>query len=227
MTRGTPTVVTSASIASETEYPRLRGVLHQYAFVASLLAAAVLVELASGPTEMVAVSVFAVALSLMFGTSALYHRVRWRPELRRRIRCADHAAVYLLIAATYTPLGLLVLEGAWRVPLLAVVWSGSIAAMLLKLLWWDAPRWLAAVAGLALGWLGVLVFPQVVAAAGPVAASLLAAGGVLYTAGAVVYGVGRPNPAPEVFGFHEIFHALVIAAAACQYAAVTSFVLGN
>lgn len=219
--------MSSARVAVEAPYPRLRGVLHQYAFVASLLGAAVLVELASGPTEVVAVSVFAAALTLMFGTSALYHRLNWRAEIRRRLRCADHAAVYLLIAATYTPVGLLVLEGAWRVPLLVVVWSGSIAAMLLKLLWYDAPRWLAAVVALALGWIGVLALPQVVAATGPVTASLLAAGGVLYSAGAVVYGLGRPNPSPQVFGFHEIFHALVIAAAGCQYAAVASLVVGG
>lgn len=206
--------------------PRLRGVLHQYAFFASLVAGSVLVLLAAGATETLAAAVFATALTVMFGTSTVYHRGTWRPEVRRWMRRADHAAVYLLIAGTYTPFALLALSGAWRVTLLTVAWSGCLVAILVKLFWVDAPKWLAAGLGLALGWAGAGAFPGMVATR-PGALGLLAAGGLFYTAGAVVYARGRPDPVPAVFGYHELFHALVIAAAACQYAAVVWFVLDD
>jgi len=200
--------------------PRLRGVSHQYAFFAALLAGALLVGTASNGIELTATAVFAGALAVMFGTSAAYHRPTWRPPVRRWMRRADHAAIYLLIAGTYTPFGLLVLDGALRVTMLAVVWSGCLAAILLKVLWVDAPKWLAAAAGIALGWVGIVAMPSIVSEVGWAPVALLAAGGALYTGGAVVYAAGRPDPVPAVFGYHELFHALVIAAAACQYAAV-------
>jgi hemolysin III len=132
--------------------------------------------------------------------------------------------IYALIAGTYTPFGLLVLTGAWQVVVLAIVWSGAAAAMLLKLVWVDSPKWLAAAIGIALGWVGVVAFPQL-ARIGVVGMVLIVAGGVLYTAGSIVYARRRPDPAPAVFGYHELFHALVIAAAACQYAAIAFYVL--
>ena len=136
------------------------------------------------------------------------------------MRRLDHAAIYLLIAGTYTPFGLLALSGAWRWSVLPVVWGGALAAIVLKLAWVDAPKWLAAVIGVALGWVGIVALPQLWAHSGWAGVALLGAGGVLYTAGAVVYAVGRPDPSPAVFGYHELFHVLVIGAAACQYAAV-------
>ena len=200
--------------------PRLRGVLHQYAFFVSLVFGAALVVAASGAGEQVSAAVFAAALATMFGVSALYHRITWRPRARRWMRRLDHAAIYLLIAGTYTPFGLLVLSGAWRWTVLPIVWGGALAAILLKVAWVDAPKWLAAAIGIALGWIGIIALPQLWEHTGPAGVLLLAVGGVLYTGGAIIYARGRPDPIPAVFGYHELFHALVIAAAACQYAAV-------
>lgn len=204
--------------------PRLRGVLHQYAFFVSVVCGIVLVVGASGVGERVSAVVFAAALATMFGVSALYHRITWRPGPRRWMRRLDHAAIYLLIAGTYTPFGLLALSGAWRWTVLPVVWGGALAAIVLKLAWVDAPKWVAAAIAVALGWIGVVALPQLWGQAGFAGLLLLATGGVLYTGGAVVYARGRPDPYPAVFGYHELFHALVIAAAACQYAAVAGFV---
>ena len=203
--------------------PRLRGVSHQYAFFAALAFGALLVAGASGASERAAAAVFAGTLATMFGVSALYHRVAWRPRARRWMRRLDHAAIYLLIAGTYTPFGLLALSGAWRWTVLPIVWGGALIAILLKLAWVDAPKWLSAAIGLTLGWIGVIAMPQLVEHAGWSGIVLLAAGGLLYTIRAVVYTVQRPDPVPAVFGYHELFHALVIAAAACQYVAVAIF----
>ena len=205
--------------------PRLRGVLHQYAFFVSVVCGVLLVLGASGAGERVSAVVFAAALATMFGVSALYHRITWRPGPRRWMRRLDHAAIYLLIAGTYTPFGLLALSGAWRWTVLPVVWGGALAAIVLKLAWVDAPKWVAAGIALALGWIGLVALPQLWDHTGLAGLLLLAAGGVLYTGGAVVYARGRPDPYPAVFGYHELFHALVIAAAACQYVAVAGFVL--
>jgi hemolysin III len=205
--------------------PKLRGVLHQYAFFVSLLLGVALVVGAEQGRERVAAAVFAVSVSAMLGISALYHRVIWPPAPRRWIRRLDHAAIFLLIAGTYTPFGLLALEGAWRVAVLTVVWSGALASIVLKVTWIDAPRWVAAVIAVSLGWVGVFAMPKIYERAGLTALILLAIGGVLYSAGALIYARRRPDPAPNVFGYHELFHLLVVAAAACQYAAVALFVL--
>lgn len=205
--------------------PRLRGVFHQYAFFVSLAFGALLVAGASGAGERTSAAVFATALAAMFGISALYHRVSWRPRARRWMRRLDHAAIYLLIAGTYTPVGLLALSGAWRWTVLPVVWGGALAAIVLKLAWIEAPKWFAAAIAIVLGWIGIVALPQLWVHSGPLGVALLAAGGVLYTAGAIVYARRRPDPVPAVFGYHELFHVLVIAAAACQYAAVALFVL--
>jgi hemolysin III len=205
--------------------PRLRGVFHQYAFLVSVVAGTVLVAGAPGPRERAAATVFAAAVAAMFGISALYHRVTWRPRARRWMRRLDHAAIFLLIAGTYTPFGLLALSGAWRWTLLPIVWGGAFVAIVLKLAWVDSPKWLTAAIGIALGWVGVIAFPQLWSHSGTEGVALLVVGGVLYTAGAVIYARRRPDPLPAVFGYHELFHALVIGAAACQYAAVALFLL--
>jgi hemolysin III len=211
---------------NQTLRPRLRGVLHQYAFFVSVVLGAVLVMAASGTKERVSTAVFAAAVATMFGVSALYHRVTWPPRARRWMRRLDHAAIYLLIAGTYTPVGLLALSGAWRWTVLPVVWGGALVAIVFKLAWVDAPKWASALIGVALGWVGVVALPQLWDSAGPAGIALLGAGGALYTAGAVVYARRRPDPVPAVFGYHELFHALVIGAAACQYAAVALCVVG-
>lgn len=205
--------------------PRLRGVSHQWAFVVFAALGTLLVALASGARERAAAAVFAGALVAMFGTSALYHRVDWR-SLRARMwmRRLDHGMIYVLIAGTYTPFALLALEGAWRGTVLAVVWTGAAAAIVLKFAWVSAPKWLSAALGIVLGWIGIAVLPKLFGAIGVLGAVLLAIGGLLYTYGAIVYARQRPDPAPATFGYHEVFHACVIAAAACQFAVVALLV---
>lgn len=205
--------------------PLLRGVLHEVAFFWSLVAGAVLVASATGTVGRTAAAVFAAAVAAMFGASALYHRVGWGPRARLWMRRADHAGIYLLIAGSYTPYGLLALDGTWRVVLLSIVWSGAAAGIVLKFAWVHAPGWVTATIALALGWVSLIALPQAYGALGSAGLGLLLAGGLLYTAGAVVYARQRPDPRPAVFGFHELFHALVVAAVACQYASIAFFVV--
>ena len=141
------------------------------------------------------------------------------------MRRIDHAGIYLLIAGTYTPVCLLVLNGAWRIVVLAIVYAGAAAAIALKFAWVDAPKWLAAVLGIALGWTGVAILPQLATRLNPAAVALLGVGGLAYTAGAIIYARRQPDPIPTVFGYHELFHALTIVAVACQYVAIALFVI--
>ena len=205
--------------------PRLRGVLHQWAFVASLAGGSALVAEAAGSRARVAAAVFAASVATMFGASALYHRVTWQPRPRRWLRRLDHAMIYSLIAGTYTPFGLLVLSGAWRFAILGIVWTGALAAIVLKLAWVDAPKWLSAAIALGLGWVGVVGFPKIVGSAGWTSSSLLLGGGVLYSLGALVYVFRRPDPVPATFGYHELFHAFTIGAVVLQYWSVALVVL--
>ncbi|MDQ4019449.1 MAG: hemolysin III family protein [Actinomycetota bacterium] len=205
--------------------PRLRGASHQYAFVLAVVAGTVVVAGAETTRSRVAVAVYALSVAAMFGSSALYHRVDWPPAQRRTLRRLDHAMIYLLIAGTYTPFATLALSGAARVAILALVWVGALAGIVLAFAWSNRPKWVEVVLAVALGWIGVVVLPQLVEAVGGTAVGLVIAGGVFYTAGSVVYARGRPDPIPAVFGYHELFHALVVVAAACQYAAIASFVL--
>ena len=211
-------------LANARRRPRFRGVLHQYAFFASLVVGVLLVVGADGGTPRLAAAVFAASVAAMLGISALYHRVVWPPAPRRWIRRLDHAAIFLLIAGTYTPFGLVALDGGWRVAVLAIAWSGALAAIVLKVAWIDAPRWVAALVAVCLGWVGVVALPEVHRSVGLTPLTLLAVGGLLYSAGAIIYALRRPDPAPSIFGYHELFHTLVVAAAACQYVAVALFV---
>ena len=205
--------------------PRLRGISHALAFVASLPLGLALVLEADTGRALVAASIFAASVAAMFGASALYHCIDWPQARRRWLRRLDHVGIYGLIAGTYTPFGLLVLRGHWRPVVLGIVWSGALAAVLLKFVWLDAPTWLSSVIGITLGWVGVVIAPQLLDELGRGGASLVLAGGVAYTAGALVYAFRRPDPYPAVFGFHEVFHVLVIAAVALQYSAVAFCVL--
>jgi len=205
--------------------PMLRGVFHQYAFFAALAAGFVLVALAEGALAQTAALVYAGSLVLMFGASALYHRVPWRSDaVRAWMRRLDHSGIFLLIAGTYTPFALLVFNGRLGTIVFVLVWVGAAAGILLNLAWIDAPRYLVAGVYLLLGWVGVIATPQLFNA-GIAWAVLLIVGGALYSIGAVTYATKWPNPAPAVFGFHEVFHVLVIAAAATQFVAVTAVVL--
>jgi hemolysin III len=204
--------------------PRLRGVLHQYAFFVAIVLGSALVIAADGARERVASLVYALGLAGLLGTSALYHRIEWRPRTRMWMRRLDHSMIFVLIAATVTPIALLALEQPLRAVLLAVVWGGAVAGVLLSLLWPRSPKWVSAAAYLAVGWSGILALPELASYAWT-ALALIAAGGVLYTVGAVVYALGRPDPVPRVFGYHEVFHALVLAAAALHFAAIGIVVL--
>jgi hemolysin III len=205
--------------------PRLRGVSHQYAFFVSVACGVGLILAASGGRARVAAAIYAVAVSALLGTSALYHRVTWRPGARRWMRRLDHSMIFLLIAGTYTPVALLALSGPLAHAILIAVWVGAAAGVVFKLAWIDAPKWLFAAVYVALGWVSVAVFGELPAAIGWLGFAGLAFGGLLYTAGAIIYATERPNPFPNVFGYHEVFHALVIAAAGLHYAVIAFAVL--
>jgi hemolysin III len=205
--------------------PLLRGLSHELAFFVSLplgVALALQTETATGRAAAIA---YAATVAFMFGASGFYHRVMWSRTWRLRMRRIDHAGIYGLIAGSYTPIGLLVLHGSWRLVVLSIVWAGAAAAILLKVCWVEAPKWLAAAIGIVLGWVGVIVLPQVATRVGLTGCLLIVGGGLLYTAGALVYAFERPDPAPSVFGYHELFHALVIGAVALQYSAIAFYVL--
>ena len=204
--------------------PRLRGVLHAAAFVVACVAGAFLIAYADGGKVVAASAVFAASAMVCLAASATYHLPTWSPRVRYWLRRVDHAGIFVLIAGTYTPVGLLALRGELQHIVLAVVWGGAAAAIVIRFTWRGAPRWLTIAIGIALGWAGVAALPQLADHAGVTAVALLAAGGLAYTLGAVVYASHRPNPAPRVFGYHEVFHALTIVALACQYVAIAFFV---
>jgi hemolysin III len=217
--------VPAAAVPEVQGKPRLRGVLHQYAFFASLGSGTLLVLLAATGRASVAVAVYAASVTALFGVSALYHRVTWTPAARRRMRRLDHAMIFLLIAGTYTPVGLLVLHGTLATAVLAVVWGGAVAGIVLQLAWTGAPRWLGGAVYLALGWVAVVAMPQLFARLGVAGGLLLVAGGLAYSAGAAVYALRRPDPVPAVFGYHEVFHLLVVAGVAAHFLAISLFAL--
>ncbi len=205
--------------------PRLRGVSHQYAFFVSLACGVALILGASGGRARMAAAIYAAAVSALLGTSALYHRVTWRPRARRWMRRLDHSMIFVLIAGTFTPVALLALRGSLATAILIVVWAGAVGGVVFKLVWLDAPKWLFALVYVALGSVSLAVIGELPAAIGWLGVAGLATGGVLYTAGAVVYASGRPDPSPRVFGYHEVFHALVLAAACLHYAVIAFAVL--
>jgi hemolysin III len=211
--------------AADVPIPSLRGVSHAIAFVLAIGAAIVVIVLAPAGRATVAAAIYGCALTALFGGSALYHRwpgpARFKPILRR----IDHSTIFVFIAASYTPIALLVLHGPLVWVILGVAWIGAAAGVAFSLGWIHAPRALTAGSYLALGWMAVIAIPQLVGALGLTPLLLLAAGGVLYSIGAVIYARQRPNLWPRTFGFHEIFHALVIAAASVQYVAVVGWVL--
>ncbi len=205
--------------------PRLRGVSHEYAFFVSLACGVALILAASDGRARVAAAIYAVALSGLLGTSALYHRITWRPAARRWMRRLDHSMIFVLIAGTYTPVSLLALKGSLATVILIVLWAGALGGVVFKLLWLDAPKWLFAAVYVALGLATAAVFGELPAAIGWLGVAGLATGGLLYLIGAFVYASGRPNPWPKVFGYHEVFHALVLAAAALHFAVIAFAVL--
>ncbi|TNY37488.1 PAQR family membrane homeostasis protein TrhA [Thermomonospora catenispora] len=201
--------------------PRLRGWLHLGAFPLALVAGMVLVALGPTVQARLVAAVYALTSALLFGVSALYHRGRWSARTEGLLRRLDHANIYLIIAGTYTPFAALVLDGAARAIVLSVVWCGAVAGVLFRVLWVRAPRWLYTALYIGLGWAAAFFVPQFLEGAGWTVATLVIAGGVLYSLGGLVYGLRRPDPSPRWFGFHEVFHALTVAAYALQYIAVS------
>ncbi|WP_017536647.1 PAQR family membrane homeostasis protein TrhA [Nocardiopsis halophila] len=204
--------------------PRLRGWLHLGTAPPALAAGIVLVCLAPTTAARVCAAVYASTAVLLFSTSAVYHVGRWSSGAVAVLRRMDHANIYLIIAGTYTPFVVLVLQDPLRTAMTALIWGGAVAGVLFKMFWLNAPRWLSTALYLAIGWVAVLFVPQLVHGLHPAAWILVLAGGLLYSAGAVVYGLKRPDPAPRWFGFHEVFHSLTIAAYVCHYIAVSMVV---
>ena len=209
----------------EREKPRLRGVFHEWAFFLAIPLGVALVLVTETTRGRIAAGVFAASVVLMFGASALYHIPDWSPGRRAWLRRLDHAGIYCLIAGSYTPVGLLVLQGTWQTAVLAVVWAGAATAIFIRLFWLSAPKWLSATVAILLGWVGVVALPEVVAGAGLACMLLILAGGIAYSVGAVVYALKRPDPFPTVFGYHEIFHLLIVVAVALQYSAIAFYVV--
>lgn len=202
--------------------PHLRGWLHLGGFLVSLLSGALLVLLTDSGVVRTAVAIYALSVTLMFGTSALYHRRShlWSTSAQRVMMRLDHSMIFVLIAGTYTPFALLVLEGTLSTVVLTVVWVGALGGIGFRVLVPDAPRWSTVPVYLVLGWTAVPVLPQIYSGGGPLVLLLIALGGLFYTVGGVIYGARRPDPSPRWFGFHEIFHALTLAAFVTHYWAV-------
>ncbi len=207
------------------DQPRLRGVSHAYAFWAASVAAVVLVVIAHGGVARGAAVVYGVGLCALFAGSGMYHRWRGSPRWRPLLRRLDHSTIFVFIAASYTPIALLVLHGTTQVIVLVGVWVGALLGVVLSVAWIDAPRWLTAATYLALGWVALLALPQLFTALPLWPLLLLGAGGLLYSVGAIVYATQRPDPWPRTFGYHEVFHALVITAAAAHVVAMAGWVL--
>ena len=207
--------------------PHLRGVLHEVAFAVSLVTGTVIVCLAQGAKERVAASVYAASVVLLFGTSAAYHRGSWGPRAHSVMSRLDHSMIFVLIAGTYTPFTLLLLDGWLRWTIFGVVWGGALAGILLRNVFRQPPRWVFVTIYLALGWVAVVIMPEVLKVGGVAVLVLLASGGLFYTVGAVVYARKRPDPSPKWFGFHEVFHACTLAAFATHYVAVSLALYGS
>lgn len=206
--------------------PILRGWLHAGMVPVVILGGVLLIVFGTGTAGRVGAAVWLAGSLVLFGTSAVYHRGTWSPPVLRLLRRFDHANIFLFIAATYTPLALALLEGAQRVLLLSLVWGIAAAGVALTLLWPGRPRWLDVALYVPMGWVALGWLGAFWAAGGPAVVILLLLGGVIYTFGAGVYALKRPNPSPRLFGYHEIFHACTIAAAACHFAAIAVAVLG-
>jgi len=210
-----------SSAVTTREKPLLRGVSHEIAAAVALVAWITLAVAAAPGRARLAANVYGASLLTLFLVSALYHRPTWAPRARLFMRRLDHSAIFFLIAGTYTPVCLL-LPDRTGTTLLAVVWAGAAAGVLQSILWVRAPKPLVAAVYVLLGWVIVPVVPALGAALGAGSIVLLGAGGAAYTLGAVVYAVRRPDPFPRVFGYHEVFHALVVVAAACHFGVVVA-----
>ena len=203
------------------------GLTHLAGVLLALIALGVLLAKASGAgrvDQFVAFGIFGCSLIALYGASALYHLLPASPAAVARLRRLDHMAIFILIAGTYTPICLLALEGGWRAVLLCLVWTLALCGVVLKLLWMDAPRWLSVGLYLAMGWLAVIAASAILKAVPLGGIAWILAGGLVYSAGALIYGLKRPNPVPGVFGFHELWHLFVMAGSACHFWAILQYI---
>ena len=197
--------------------PRLRGWIHLVAFFVSIPAGVALVLIAEGAAARAAAAIYALSLIAVFGASAAYHRVRWSPKANRRMKRLDHSMIFVLIAGSYTPISILVLHGPWSIAILSVVWLGAALGVALKVARIDGLHGLTGTLYIGLGWLAVIALPQLLRGMTLPQFLLMMTGGLLYTTGAIVFASRRPDPSPATFGFHEVWHAFMVAAAACHF----------
>jgi hemolysin III len=216
-----------SSNALPLEKPRWRGRLHQIAFIVSIPQGLALVVAAADWTARVSAAVYALTLSGLYGVSASYHRLKWTPPALLRIRKLDHSMIFLLIAGTYTPFSLLALDGVWATVLLAAIWAGALFGIGIKLVGIDRMRRFGSALYIVLGWMAVLAAPKFYARLPLSVLTLIFAGGILYTAGAIVLLRKSPDPNPKVFGYHEVWHVMVVSASLCHYAAIMLLVLSR
>jgi hemolysin III len=230
MSAGPPVVATdpnvdAAEVGQEPVKPVLRGVIHQIAFFVSVASGLALILVAPTAGSAAVMAVYAISISSLFGTSALFHRRTWGPVGRRRMRRADHSTIFLAIAGTYTAVAGIALDGWARTTLLAIVWVGALLGIAIRQLWLDAPKWVVTIPYVTVGWAALVVLPQLERALGATGFTLVLLGGLAYSAGAVVYAAKRPNLVPGVFGYHEFFHACTVVGALLHYVAIAFFVL--
>ncbi len=216
-----------AAELAATVKPRLRGWLHAGTFPVALVAGGVLSALAPEGRARVGALVFTATAALLFGTSALYHRFTWSQRMQDLLKRLDHSNIFLIIAGSYTPFALCLLPADQARTLLLTIWGGALAGVVFKLCWPYAPRWLSTPIYVALGWVAAFYFGPLLQGGGPAVMTLIVAGGVLYTLGAVVYGTRRPDPSPRWFGFHEVFHACTVAAFVVHFVAVSLAAYGT
>jgi hemolysin III len=217
-------VESALDFAREEVVPRLRGLLHAWAFWFAVAAAAVLIVVAPDTKARIGAAIYGVGLCALFGASATYHRWRGNPRWKPILRRIDHSTIFLFIAASYTPIALLVLDDPLRIIVLASVWVGALAGVAMSIAWIDAPRVLVALCYIAVGWVAIVAMPQLFSARGIGMPLLLLVGGLLYSLGAAAYATKKPNPWPRTYGFHEVFHTLVIAAALVHYVAIAGVI---
>ncbi len=218
-------VLEGVATGSAAVKPRMRGVLHEVAAYVAVGAGFGLVLAAPSTGAAAALTIYSVAITALFGVSALFHRRTWGPVGRRRMRRADHSTIFVAIAGSYTAVAGLALTGTARTALLATVWGGAVLGIALRQLWLDAPKWVVALPYVVVGWSALLVLPPLFHALGVAGSVLLLLGGVAYSAGAIAYATKRPNPVPGVFGYHEVFHACTLVGATLHYVVIAGFCL--
>jgi hemolysin III len=205
--------------------PLWRGWIHVAALVVFVVACPVLVAHAHGAGAIAALVVYSVSLVSLFGVSAAFHRIRWSPAARQRMRRADHATIFFAIAGTYTAVAGLALSGWAQILVLCLVWVGGATGVAVRQVWMDVPKWVVALPYVVVGWCALAVLPQLLRGLGGAGFALVLAGGACYTVGALCYALHRPNPAPGVFGYHEVFHTFTVLGAALHFAAIAGFAL--